>query len=275
MAKTHARLHVILARDAPVGIVIRRGPAKQVATILWNRESDTFQLGQWLKGRIYERKCDLSPDGKYFLYFALKGSFMSATKGAYTAISQAPYLKAIALFPEGSTHYGGGLWIGDREFWLNTGCFRGKPLRESPKVKRVQNSSLFTLVNRRSIEGYSERLIRDGWTRCADIQSSTCNRVSVFEKVLSDGWILAKLVHQASTGQDESPYWEEHELISADRAAVHSLPDWEWADWDRYRLVWATEGRLATGELGENGIEAVSIIYDFNGMKFEPLKAPY
>ncbi len=53
MAEIPARLHVLLARDTSMGLVIRRGPSKLVATILWNRDTDDFQVGQWLKGRIY------------------------------------------------------------------------------------------------------------------------------------------------------------------------------------------------------------------------------
>lgn len=48
-------------------MVIRRGPSKSVATLLWDRKRNTFHMGQWLKGRIYERRCDLSPDGKYLI----------------------------------------------------------------------------------------------------------------------------------------------------------------------------------------------------------------
>lgn len=51
-----ARLHVLLARDAPSGLVIRRGASRQVAVIGWDRDTDTFALGQWLRGRIYERR---------------------------------------------------------------------------------------------------------------------------------------------------------------------------------------------------------------------------
>ena len=42
-----ARLHILLARHSPLAVVIRRGPSKQVCTLLWNRENDTFELGQW------------------------------------------------------------------------------------------------------------------------------------------------------------------------------------------------------------------------------------
>lgn len=59
MRQFPARIHGLLAPQAPLGVIIRRGPSKQVATILWDRRQDTFQLGQWLKGRIYERRSDL------------------------------------------------------------------------------------------------------------------------------------------------------------------------------------------------------------------------
>jgi len=83
------RLSVLLARSAPVGVIFRRGPSKQVLLIRWNLEKDTFETGQWFKGRIYESRCDLSPDGKLLLYFAAsqKKPYIS-----WTAISRPPYL---------------------------------------------------------------------------------------------------------------------------------------------------------------------------------------
>src|SRR4026207_2523877 len=62
--KFPARIHVLLASKAPLGVVFRRGPANAVCTVGWNRASDHFELGQWLRGRIYERRADLSPDGR-------------------------------------------------------------------------------------------------------------------------------------------------------------------------------------------------------------------
>ena len=64
MPKFPARVHPILARKANTAVIIRRGPSKSVCTMLWDRTRDEFKLGQWLRGRIYERRCDLSPDGK-------------------------------------------------------------------------------------------------------------------------------------------------------------------------------------------------------------------
>lgn len=66
------RIHAILARGRSCATVFRRGPSNQVAVIGWDLDTDEFTLGQWLYGRIYEYRCDLSPDGKYLLYFAAK-----------------------------------------------------------------------------------------------------------------------------------------------------------------------------------------------------------
>src|SRR5688572_16434106 len=118
-----ARVHILLAQSTPYGVVIRRGPSKLVCTIGWNREDDTFTTGQWLKGRIYERRCDLSPDGRHLIYFAMNGRWSSPSKGAWTAISRAPWLKALTFLPKGDCWNGGGLFVSDREFWLNDGSF--------------------------------------------------------------------------------------------------------------------------------------------------------
>jgi hypothetical protein len=103
-----ARIHVLLARDAKTAVVIRRGPTRHTAVIGWDRVNDKFKLGQWLYGRIYERRADLSPDGKHLIYFAMNGRWDSSVKGSWSAISRAPYLKAISLFPKGDCWNGGG-----------------------------------------------------------------------------------------------------------------------------------------------------------------------
>src|SRR5437660_3721095 len=108
MARFPARLHVLLAAKAPVGVVLRRGPAGQVCSLLWNRDTDKFELGQWLRGRIYERRADLSPDGKHLIYFAMNGKWSSETKGSWTAMSRAPWLKAEVLYVKGTTCTGVG-----------------------------------------------------------------------------------------------------------------------------------------------------------------------
>jgi hypothetical protein len=68
-----ARLHLLTARNSSNGIVIRRGPSKQVCILHWDRVNNLFTVSQWLKGRIYERRSDISLSGKYWIYFAMNG----------------------------------------------------------------------------------------------------------------------------------------------------------------------------------------------------------
>jgi hypothetical protein len=89
--------------------------------ILWNTAADTFEHGAWFRGRLYEERCDLSPDGKLFLYFALQGRKWGTTyKGAWTAVSRAPWLEAIVLWPQGHTWGGGGRFVDVRKIVLSS-----------------------------------------------------------------------------------------------------------------------------------------------------------
>src|SRR5437588_13066224 len=98
MKPAYARLHVLLAREAPLGLVIRHGTAKSVCTLLWDRKKDKFTLGQWMRGRIHIETCDLSPDGKHFLYAAQK--YVKGYSQDWTVVSRTPYLKAVAYYPQ-------------------------------------------------------------------------------------------------------------------------------------------------------------------------------
>ncbi len=108
MASPSCRLFVIPARDTPTAIILRRGPTRWYHLILWDMHRGTFTEGAWFRGRIYEEKCDLSPDGKLFVYFAYK--FMNA----YTSVSRPPWLHALVTWPQGTTYGGGGRFIANR-----------------------------------------------------------------------------------------------------------------------------------------------------------------
>jgi hypothetical protein len=274
MPRFPARLHVLLARDAPVGLVIRRGPAKSVATILWNRRTDTFELGQWLRGRIYDRQSDLSPDGKHFLYFALNGKWKSKVGGSWTAISRAPYLKAVSLWSNAGCLSGGGLWNSAKRYWLGDGC--AKQLRDDTSLKRDSSCAAMT----RSGHGagvYYHRLIRDGWLHLKTERTGQTKdrQVDIFEKQANTGWMLRKLTHVTWPEPGKGCYWDEHVLLHPETKQSLVCPNWEWADFDGKRVVWATEGRLEVGRLTRDGIADPKVLHDFNAMEFAAIKAPY
>ena len=116
MQPSQVYLYVLLARKAPFGVVFRRGPSKNVLLIGWNTSDDTFQCGQWLKGRIYERRCDLSPKGDLLLYFA--ANYREPYR-SWSAISRPPFLTALAMWPKGDGWGGGGHFISKTRLALN------------------------------------------------------------------------------------------------------------------------------------------------------------
>ena len=122
------RLFIIPARDRPMALILRRGPAAWYHLIRWDTTKDTFEHGAWFRGRIYEERCDLSPDGELFLYFALQGRRWQTTyKGAWTAISRVPWLHALTLWPQGHTWGGGGCFVSNRKAVLWTGDLTTHP----------------------------------------------------------------------------------------------------------------------------------------------------
>ena len=62
-----ARLYAIIAREARKAVVFRRGPSRNVLVLSWDLEPDTLQPGQWFKGQIYKRSCELRPDGRLLI----------------------------------------------------------------------------------------------------------------------------------------------------------------------------------------------------------------
>jgi hypothetical protein len=105
------RLYLYFARESDRAVILRQGPSKTYRMILWHRESDRFEDGQWVKHKVYPERCHLSPDGQHFMYFMLDGRWNSPSGGAYNAISRPPYWTAVSLFPLGDTWTHGGAFI--------------------------------------------------------------------------------------------------------------------------------------------------------------------
>lgn len=278
MAATPPRLHVLLAREAATAVIIRRGPSRWFCTIGWDRTDGSFTVGQWLHGRIYERRCDLSPDGRHLIYFAMRGGYDPEAEApyAYTAISRAPYLKALALYPQDSTWLGGGLFTSNTNYWLNSGCTEAARnetglLPDCDYVPCRDYGAECPSV-------YYIRLQRDGWTYLypeAFRRSGGTATGDVFEKPLPHGWMLHKIAHAGPSGPGHGCYWDCHELIHHERGELDEHRDWEWAEWDGRRLYWAAAGQLWAGQVGPEGLADPQTLHDFNDMTFEPRAAPY
>jgi hypothetical protein len=208
--------------------------------VFWDRERDNFEPGPWFKGRIYPDRSDLSPDGRHLLYFAMGGVAWAIPKtgGTWTAISCVPSLMAVALWGQGDTWGGGGMFTSNRSFWLEAD-------RNTFKIGDTSG------LRRDSKRPAVSRMKRDGWEL-----KSKLDHGETFEKALPGGWILRKVARY--------PKPDKYELQNLEGECLLDLSGWEWADWDRRRVVWAEKGCIKAAKLGRERLNRVRILCDFN-----------
>ncbi|HEY8751176.1 MAG TPA: hypothetical protein VIM11_24545 [Tepidisphaeraceae bacterium] len=100
--------------------------------------------------------------------------------------------------------------------------------------------------------------------------------VDVFEKATSWGWTLRKLARCGLNHPDgKGVHFDEHELLRPTSKSHLKFPNWEWAEYDRKRLVWAADGKLFAAKLDGDGPTTPRLLYDFTEMNFEAIHAPY
>jgi hypothetical protein len=86
-------LHILLAKDADIGIIFRRGPSAWWHILKWDLVNFSIESGAWLKGTLYPTRSAVSNDGNVLAYFA-----MHKTWGSYFALSKPPWLKALCAW---------------------------------------------------------------------------------------------------------------------------------------------------------------------------------
>jgi len=280
MKKVPPRIHILFARETDFALILRRGPSKSVCAIGWDRGTNTFQIGQWINGRIYEEDCDLSPNGQYLIYKAFSIKWDGRRFGCTTAISRTPYLKPIGLWhSQEGTWIGGGLFVGNSWYWIQHGRLGHDTIRTPPALNETHESPF----GEETIYGniYFLRLQREGWTHVERKSFEFCS-IHVFDKPIDHRWLLRKFgISKTWVQQGKGCWYEEHQLLRKEATSSEfgytkfDYPAWEWADTDHRGIYWAEKGKLFTAQLSKKGPELIAELYDFNPMKFESVDAPY
>jgi hypothetical protein len=201
----------------------------------------------------------------------MNGRWDFDTKGAWTAVSRVPYLKAISLYAKGDCWHGGGLLLSDEEFWLNDGHGH-TALKTSNEIHRSLHYQPPNYFGGECLTVYYNRLARDGWVMGKEGFQET----TLFEKKLPKSWVLRKFAFaEINAPPGRGCYWDAHELHQPSTDTMLAFPEWVWADFVDGRLVWASQGKLCTGRLGRGELVGEKVLKDFNKMKFEALAAPY
>jgi hypothetical protein len=264
-------------------VIFRRGPSDWTELIAWDIKTDEFEFGQWFRGRIYERRCDLSPDGKLLIYFARKINKRTQNSDytyAWTAISMAPYLTALALWPKGDCWAGGGMFNSNQSVFLNH-----QPDRATPHPKHVPPKTLRVQAND-TARGeddplYSMRLTRDGWVETQAMRTVYKNSPEHYVTTQPEVRVRkhpSKLFHvQMTRSLDRLKYNESFAVLKRDGTSVVDTLGVTWADWDqRGRLVLLKAGKLFVGTPDTAGTSfTVTELAEFNSHVPRSVVAPY
>jgi hypothetical protein len=107
------RVFGIGATAADVVAVLRRGPSGWSHVGRWDIAARRYEPGSWLHGTLYPQRCDLSADGRYLCYFALKSNSTWELGATYVAISRLPWLTALAAWRTPGTWTRGAHFVAD------------------------------------------------------------------------------------------------------------------------------------------------------------------
>ena len=265
-------LYCILARAAPKAVIFRRGPSKYVRLIAWNLRKDTFELGQWFKGRIYAQKSDLSPNGARLVYFAAK---YRRPVGTWIAVSTPPYLTAHVLWPAMGTWNDISLFDTDDVLALAT-------YRADSSLEPLEGSAIpRTLeVRAKPWPGYFHmvpehaRLIRDGWSiRIGDqiYHGRSQSEPLVYTKPVGGADRETALELTVDHHQSRS-YALQHRSHPAQPMQA------DWADVHEGDVLLSRGGRLLRLKAPTNARRAdvalAAELADFSDMTFESIEAP-
>lgn len=253
------RLHVIPATGCDKALVLRRGPTMRVASCLWDRKRGTVELGQWLQARIFEHRCDLSPDGQHMIIFARRGG------KSWTAISRAPWLTAIFYSPKSDTWHGGGAFDDKGRVFFNGLSVEGRledNLMHAPPGAYPHATDGFHMGGL-----FPAMLQARGW----DIEGGT-GYATQLSKALQRGWTLrVRFEHGARSASTIL----DHVYTLERKDQTVETTDWEWAEpWDN-GVQFARAGALWFAPFTKAGMGNAEMIHDFTDMVFENREAPY
>ena len=245
---TAPRIYCIPATAAPVVAVIRRGPAKWFQLGRWDLARPSYEPGSWFRGNLFPQRCDLSPDGWWFSYFALSSGRSEWAAGrTYCAISRLPWLTALATWKQDGT------WTRGYHFTDGGNWEVGEPTIGDVRPCRARYGMAVTRPSQFAVER------RRGWVESSDTPPRRPNDVWDERRVVA--------MEKARPGR---PQWRlrVQGLYAAFRASAelwnpaessttvvhgekqHEMTDAQWADWssDGRLLVAARDGKLQMRE---------------------------
>ncbi|WP_433439873.1 hypothetical protein [Nonomuraea sp. CA-141351] len=265
------RLYVLVATAAPVALIMRRAPAGWWHLLEWDLRVREVRPGAWLRGTLYPRRCDISPDGKLLGYFALGHG--QPPWDTYFAVSKAPWLTALAAWHTGGTWTGGCAFAGDNSLTISASMDK-QPFHGSyPYGATVEALSLDWTY--RDLQNEYKR----GWRPiegAAGRVPPELREAVLVGRIRPGGDRALVLAH---TGTDFQRHGIEgvqvNYLREEDDGRLTPLPEAAWADWDNEgRLLMATRDGAVKIIEQRSGTWAQTWSHDLRDLTPDPAPSP-
>jgi hypothetical protein len=268
------RIFCIPATAAPIVAVIRRGPTRWTHLGRWNLDSGVYEPGAWVAARVYPERCDVSPDGRWFAYFTLRGAVRDDWDAGttYIAISRLPWFTALAAWSTCGTWTRGVHFVDDPSVWELGEPDEGDaaPCRQRFGM-RVTAPLAFASEHRRGwteTDDSAARETRGMWDE--NIDGLTMRKPRPHAPVPVD--LTARGYYAAFRSKHPAHDFDFHYDLHSG-TGHEELHDVQWADWDRsgQLLVATTDGRLQI-RVGDPG--AMEVAHEVDLSQFQPDPQP-
>lgn len=294
----NARIFFLKARETNSAVVFRRGPTDWIHMIIWNLDNDTLELGQWINKKVPMRNCDVSPSGKYMIYFV--DNFGNGD--SRTVISKPPFWTALTAWGHGDALFdtGGGLFVDEKTILLNlnsTQALENYPAPQDLNIHTFQTQKQYSVSKGHINLLHEHRLEMNGWTEVNDEDFIQKETEHITIKGIDDYWqkeeskntepIIPKLWRKRITNSAAlymlTFYHYEHrknfDLFYLGRKEEKiKLDGVKWADIDnRNRIITTKEGKLYASKISIDGsidYANLKMLHDLNAQKPKKIFTP-
>ena len=245
--------------------------------IKWRLTDDTFEEGQWFKGRIYERRCDLSPDGALLIYFA---ATYKKPLESWTAISRPPYFTALALWPKGDGWNGGGYFLGPTEIHLDHYVREAIPHPDFEFGAHHFHVASFAECVGEDDPVWCVTRDRVGWKMLRPGEWNEYKEINGFSWAakIPETWSrphpslkLSLVMEIHGIHQDNGPWYVTRYCVYSEAdCPVNDLGFADWAEWEtKGDLLFARDGCLYRQCFADDTWQSPKMLADFTGNRFQ------
>jgi hypothetical protein len=240
MTLSTPRIHVLLASEVPVGAVLYQRSHLTTHCLRLDYEPkgrdfrDHLLKGSRFRGRLFPQRCDLSPDGRLMIYFALRGKETEdrSTLETFTGLCTPPWLTAQLTYPNGTLRGGGGRFLRNRRLFID----KPRPANVNANYYRFQG---YEILHRPGLLTPAEKLL----VQECDQPAATVRMPRPIDGPGTQRLTLVKTRKSSHLDDyDRFDFWLES-AVDGQIDVSKELVSESWAGWDRFGRLLAAAGR--------------------------------